>query len=130
MLGNVKDYRRLPYTRRAEKVEQEGVTEFVAYIEEIPWIRVHADEREEAYLLLDESFEEALQAMLDAGDEVPKPEGTVERFGEPGPSEPVAEKRWSTSRQPETVHFEPQNESPPWASGSLDPEREVESSGV
>ncbi|MDZ7781129.1 MAG: hypothetical protein U5R14_14510 [Gemmatimonadota bacterium] len=128
MSNSVKEYLRLPYTRRAEKIENEGVTEFVAYVEEIPWVRVHADEREEAYFLLGESLEDALQAMIDAGDEIPIPAGTFERYGEPHSTESAPDKpRWSTSMQPDAINFEPDYETESWASGNVDPERALTS---
>ncbi|HUP51812.1 MAG TPA: hypothetical protein VM198_05015 [Longimicrobiales bacterium] len=131
MTSDVKEYRQLPYTKVVRKAEEEGITEFVAYIEEIPWIRVNADEREEAYLLLDETFEDALRAMLDAGDEIPVPEGTLERFGEPSARQSEAHaSRWSTSRVPDAIGYEPTEESEAWASGSQDPEPELESSAA
>lgn len=127
MSNDVKEYRRLPYTRRVEKVENEGVREFVAYVAEIPWIRVHADEREEAFAALDETFDDAVQAMIDAGDEIPRPAGTLERYGEPRDLAPPPDRpRWSTSQQAESVIFTPADDSESWASGNVDPERDLE----
>lgn len=127
MPSDVKKYLRQAYTRRVHKVEHEGVTEFVAFIEEIPWIRVHADEREEAYLLLNETLVDALQAMIEAGDDIPVPEKTIERFGSPRSEE--EEWRWSTSVRHERFVFEPPQQGPDgissgdgsdqWASGDV-----------
>lgn len=80
---NIADYRRLPYRRRVDKVVEEGQAAFVAFVEEIPWIRVHDDDRIAALKMLDEIFDDAIKAMLEAGDDIPEPLGTLELFGAP-----------------------------------------------
>lgn len=67
-------YRSLPYRRRAEpRTDEDGRTYFLAWIEEIPWIEIHGETREEALGLLREIFDDCVASMLDAGDEVPEP---------------------------------------------------------
>ncbi|MGQ0813723.1 MAG: type II toxin-antitoxin system HicB family antitoxin [Gemmatimonadota bacterium] len=70
-----REYRLLPYRRlvEIERGEESGRDHFVAYIEEIPWIRVPGESREEALLNLDEMFDDCMQAMLDEGTEIPEP---------------------------------------------------------
>jgi predicted RNase H-like HicB family nuclease len=50
----------------------EGVL-FIARVREVPWIRAHGSTREEALLRLDQLFDDAIQAMIDAGDDIPVP---------------------------------------------------------
>lgn len=68
-------YRRLPYRRlvEIERGEESGRDHFVAFIEEIPWIRMPGDSREEALLNLDEMFDDCIQALLDEGVDIPEP---------------------------------------------------------
>lgn len=68
-------YRRLPYRRRV-RVEEDstGPEYFVAWIEEIPWIEADAETREEALRKLDETFGDAIEAMLSNQDEIAEPE--------------------------------------------------------
>lgn len=87
------DYRVLPFTRRVELVTEEDGTYFAAFVEEIPWIRAYGDTPVEAYHGLAESFEDALQAMIDAGDEIPEPKGAPEKWGSPPDRE-----RWKSRR--------------------------------
>lgn len=67
-------YRRLPYRRlvEVERGEESGRDHFVAFIEEIPWIRMPGDSREEALLNLDEMFDDCIRAMLDEGVHIPE----------------------------------------------------------
>ena len=71
-----KEYRRLPYRRlvEIERGAESGRDHFVAYVEEIPWIRIPGDSREEALLNLDEMFDDCIQAMIDEGTEIPEPD--------------------------------------------------------
>lgn len=67
-------YRQLPYRRKAVLVEEEdGARYFVAHVAEIPWINIDGDTREEALMRLDEIFDDAIQSMLDASDDIPEP---------------------------------------------------------
>lgn len=99
------DYRRLPYRRRTEKVVEEEQVGFVAYIVEIPWIRAHADDPVAAGKLLDELFDDAIEAMVAAGDEIPEPPGTLEAFGAPEEDEPS---RWSSRLPPLRARAHPE----------------------
>ena len=70
-----KDYRQLPYRRMARPVEDETDGFFwLASVEEIPWIRIDGATRDEALLKLDEIFDDCVESMIEAGDDVPEPE--------------------------------------------------------
>ena len=62
-----KEYRRLPYRRlvEIERGAESGRDHFVAYVEEIPWIRIPGDSREEALLNLDVAVEQMRLAVGD-----------------------------------------------------------------
>ena len=67
-------FRRLPYTRRAEPREDgAGAHYWLAWVEEIPSIEIHGATREEAFERLDEIFDDCVEAMIGAGDEIPEP---------------------------------------------------------
>ena len=75
-------YRALPYFRKVDLLtEDAGSSYYVARIKEIPWIEADGETREEALLKLDEVFEDAIEAMLHAGDEVPGPKAWPESLG-------------------------------------------------
>lgn len=67
-------YRALPYTRSLELVTEEDGTYFLAFVKEIPWIRAFGDTRDEALAELGAIFMDGLEAMLEAGDEIPEPQ--------------------------------------------------------
>ena len=70
-----KDYRQLPYRRSAIPVQDESEGFYwLAAVDEIPWIRIDGATRVEALLRLDEIFDDCIESMIDAGDEVPEPE--------------------------------------------------------
>lgn len=72
---SINDYRALPYSRRMARLEEDGgAVYFVARIEEIPWIEADGETPEEAFLKLDEVFDDALETMIQAGDEIPIPQ--------------------------------------------------------
>lgn len=71
---DTRHYRRLPYRRRAQPVDEQDGSYFIAFIEEIPWIRAHGDSASEALYNLDQSFDDCIAAMLTAGDPIPEPE--------------------------------------------------------
>ena len=74
MIKNARYYRRLPYHRVAERVtDGNGSIYFVARVLEIPSIRIDGESREEALLKLDEIFDDFVEAMIQAGDEIPEP---------------------------------------------------------
>jgi predicted RNase H-like HicB family nuclease len=69
-------YRSLPY-RRTIEIEvgaDEARPLFIARIEEIPFIRIHGESREEALARLDEVFGDCLQSLIDAGESIPEPQ--------------------------------------------------------
>lgn len=67
-------YRRLPYRRIVELVEEdESKGYFVAMVEDLPWIRIHGETREEALRRLDDIFDDCVQSMLDDEGEIPEP---------------------------------------------------------
>jgi predicted RNase H-like HicB family nuclease len=69
-------YKRLPYGRQLERRIDpgSGTVYYVASIREIPFIRIDAETREDAFLRLSEMFEDCIEGMLAAGDEVPEPD--------------------------------------------------------
>lgn len=67
-------YRSLPYTRRAEpRSDDNGTSYFVASVSEIPALRIDGDTKEEALLKLDEVFDDFIESMIQAGDEIAEP---------------------------------------------------------
>lgn len=75
MPSNAKSYRAMPYRRSVVRItDDDGSVYFVARVDEIPALRIHGDTKEEALLKLDEIFDDFIEAMLEAGDEIPKPE--------------------------------------------------------
>lgn len=71
---NAAYYRSLPYRRVVDKVvEEDGAMYYLARIQEIPWMEIDGDTREEALLRLDEEFDHMIQAMIDRGTEIPEP---------------------------------------------------------
>lgn len=68
------DYLKLPYTKQVEpRVDSDGTSYYVAWIEEIPSVRIDGDTREEALGKLVDCLEDFVAMMLAAGDEVPAP---------------------------------------------------------
>lgn len=68
-------YRTLPFTRRVEmREDRPGETYFLARVEELPGLRIDGATADEALLKLDETFDDWIEAMLDAGEEIPEPE--------------------------------------------------------
>ena len=80
MPKTVNDYRALPFNRTVRTTDEEDGSYYVAFVEELPWIRVYGDTREEVRYLLDQSFDDAIQTMLDAGDEIPEPVGAPAKW--------------------------------------------------
>ena len=67
-------YRQLPYRRIVELIEEDdGQDYFVARIEDLPWIKIHGETREDALHRLDEISDDCIQSMLDDDGEVPEP---------------------------------------------------------
>lgn len=67
-------YLALPYTRKVDKREGEAGVYYIASIAELPWVQIHGSDPVEAKTKLDDLFEDAIEALLDAGDEIPEPE--------------------------------------------------------
>lgn len=68
-------YRSLPYTRKVDlRTDPDGAVYFLAFIEEIPPLRIHGSSREEALLRLDEVFDDVIESMLENAEEIPEPE--------------------------------------------------------
>lgn len=76
-------YRSLPYTRRVEVREDEesGEVYYVAWLDEIPSLRIDGDTREEALGKLNECFDEFVAVMLEHDDHVPEPDQWPENVG-------------------------------------------------
>ncbi|MBI4520051.1 MAG: type II toxin-antitoxin system HicB family antitoxin [Gemmatimonadetes bacterium] len=75
MPKDVAYYRALPY-RRVVEVRQDtaGRAYYLAYVAEIPGIRIDGATREEALMKLDEIFDELMQALIEEGQQIPEPE--------------------------------------------------------
>lgn len=80
MMDVVAKYRAMPYTRRATPVDDESGHYWLAWVEEIPWIRIHGDTKEHAHKRLLDVFDDCVQSMIDAGDHVPEPKPYTERW--------------------------------------------------
>jgi predicted RNase H-like HicB family nuclease len=77
------ELRRLPYRRKVDLIEEEDGRYFVGFIIEIPSIRVFADTHHEARHLLEDTFVDLLEAMVEAGDDIPTPIEWPESMGTP-----------------------------------------------
>ena len=64
MTKNLQRYRALPYTRRVRLHVENGEKYWVARVDELPGCRIDAPTREEAFLYLDEVFENYIGARL------------------------------------------------------------------
>jgi predicted RNase H-like HicB family nuclease len=88
-------YRQLPYTRRIEpREDSDGTRYFVAWIDEIPFVKIDGATREEAFLRLSEIFDECILGMLEMGDQVPEPALWPLNLGMP----PATDPRYITAR--------------------------------
>lgn len=68
------DYRLLPYKRIVELVvDDDGSSYFVARVVDIPWIRIDGDTPTQAFLKLDEIFDDCIESLLERGREIPAP---------------------------------------------------------
>lgn len=68
-------YRRLPYTRRVElRTDNPEGPYYLAYLQEMPGLRIDGSTPEEALLKLDQTFDDWIESMLELGDEIPEPE--------------------------------------------------------
>lgn len=94
MRQNASEYRRLPYRRLVRlHTDDDGRTYFIAQVAEIPPLKIHGDTREEALLRLDEIFDDIIESMIEAGEEIPEPQ--VWQPGlDPDARPPSGKKRW------------------------------------
>lgn len=85
MSRTVQYYRGLPYRHRVRPEEDStGERYFVAWIEELPWIRTDGVTRHDALYNLQQVFPEAIKTMLAAGDEIAEPEAWPHSLGPVG----------------------------------------------
>lgn len=72
---DVSYYRKLPYTRAVTLIDEaSGGPLFLAYVAELPWIEIHGETKEEALLKLDQIFDDWIEDMIEAGEEILEPE--------------------------------------------------------
>ncbi|MDP2957602.1 MAG: type II toxin-antitoxin system HicB family antitoxin [Longimicrobiales bacterium] len=89
-----KRYRRLPYHRQVSRLTEDDGTYFVAFVREIPWIRAFGDTPVEALYELDQVFDDCIETILAAGDEIPEPVLWPANYGAPdAPPRAVARAR-------------------------------------
>lgn len=112
MTKTADELRRLPYRREVDRLEEEDGIYFVAYIAEIPSIRVYGDSDHEARHLLEETFVDMLEAMVEAGDEVPRPAEWPENLGNPQSSSG----RWAGGRGSKKVTYMSPEDAPAYSS--------------
>ena len=118
MAKTADELRRLPYTRKVERVEEEDGIYFVGFIAEIPSIRVFGESHHEARYFLEETFVDMLEAMVEEGDEVPEPPAWPDSLGTP--SSP----RWKGRRSKKVTYQNPEDV-PPFSHPPVDEEHEL-----
>ena len=74
MKHDLKYYRSLPYTRRAELVADGGEEYWVAWIEELEGCMVDAPTKAEVFAMLDETFDDYIEAKFEWNSKIPVPE--------------------------------------------------------
>ena len=122
----VQEYRRLPYRRRVEKLDEEDGQYFVAFVEEIPWIRTFGDSGLDALYELDESFDDCILAMLEADDEIPRPTLWPESAGGDVPAPRRLWKRpGEISSRPPTITYRTVDEIEQWEPHDIEDGREL-----
>lgn len=123
-------YRVLPYKKRVNRAEEEGVHYFVAHIEEMPNCFATGDTRQEALMNLANAFDDTVTAFLELDREIPEPAHGRNRFAEviPAASDtPPKKVRWiGTLGKREVIFNEPIAKPDPWeaepmSEGSLVP---------
>ena len=106
------DYRLLPYKRVVDLVEDDdGASYFVARVVDIPWIRIDGDTPTEAFLKLDEIFDDCIESLLERGREIPTPTAWPGLWGAMAPVAPKVEEDLAS----EPLIFELPDEVEPWA---------------
>ena len=89
----VDHYRQLPYTRRVEPRGGKQGIYFIAYVEELPALRIDGTTREEALARLNETFGDFIEMLLEHGDEVPEPAQWPENIGVALTQKPTARRK-------------------------------------
>lgn len=97
MRQTAREYRRLPYHRLVTPhTDEDGRFYFVARIVEIPPLKIYGETREEAFLRLDEIFDDVIESMIEGGEEIPEPD--VWQPGDADASASSGSKRWRPIR--------------------------------
>ena len=78
-------YRALPYTRRAQPVLEDETTYWLARVAELPGCEVEGATKHEAFANLGEAFEDYIAGKLEWGSPIPEPT----RWSQVGPARPV-----------------------------------------
>ncbi len=73
MTKTLAQYRGLPYARRCQLVVEDGDRYWHAWIEELPGCEIDGATKAEAFRLLDEVFEDYIQAKLEWHSQIPEP---------------------------------------------------------
>lgn len=82
----LEDYRALPYTRRAEGVQEEADRPYwVAWIEELPGCKTDGETYAEAMANLDAAFDDYVEAKLEWGADIPLPARVPQPWPESAP---------------------------------------------
>ena len=76
MNKNLAYYRRLPYPRRCQLRVEDGERYWLVWAEGLPGCKTQGDTKDEAYLHLQELFDDYITALLESGSEIPEPERT------------------------------------------------------
>ena len=66
-------YQQIPYTKRCQLCVEDGDWFWVVWIEELAGCKVQGESKAEAYLHLQELFEDYISALLERGSEIPEP---------------------------------------------------------
>lgn len=77
-------YRQLPWTRRIRpRKDSDGSVYWIAWIEEMPALRIDGETRERALSKLDECFDDFVEAHLENDDYLPMPDRWPQSIGVP-----------------------------------------------
>ena len=104
-------YRALPYGRAiAREARDDGSVYFVAWIREIPWIRIHGSDEPEARTRLGGMFEDAIEAMIESRDKIPEPVLWPDSVG----TVPAPRARWRRTETAKPTPTVEQDPAEPW----------------
>ena len=67
-------YQQLPYTHRCQLMVDDGERYWLAWIEELPGCKVEGETKAQAFLHLQELFDDYISAVLERGSGIPEPE--------------------------------------------------------